>query len=149
MDSMTRERTTANSTSSGLAARFFPLPISRGCEVISKHPRSPTSVIRTPRRRPRQRLGFSFLGRLSQYLIFNGLVRCVSADRATTYPAADRRKTKPSGRKARARLDDHDPPTPTDRANARREHEMRCAGAQPQPAAFRTLAFGVFPRTAS
>src|SRR6516162_7135797 len=87
MDSMTRERTTANSTSSGLAARFFPLPTA--CEVMSKH---------------------------AQYLIFNGLVRCVSADRAPTYQAADRRKTRPSDREAGARLGGHDPPTPRDRA---------------------------------
>ena len=47
---------------------------------------------------------------------FNVLVHCVFVDRAPTYPAADRRKTKPSGREARARLGDHDPLTPRDRA---------------------------------
>ena len=36
MDSMTRQRITANSTSGNLAVRFFPLPISWGSEVISK-----------------------------------------------------------------------------------------------------------------
>src|SRR4029077_16386083 len=35
--------------------------------------RALTSVVRAPRRCPRQRLGFSFLGRLSQYLILVGL----------------------------------------------------------------------------
>src|SRR6516162_9840932 len=46
----------------------------------------------------------------------NGLVHCVFADRASTYPAADRRKTKPSGGEARVWLGDHDPPTPMDKA---------------------------------
>src|SRR5262249_14816367 len=59
--------------------------------------------------------GFSF-GPAVSVFNFNGLVHCVFADRAPTYPAADRRKTKPSGREARARLGDHDQPTPTDRA---------------------------------
>src|SRR5262249_50977134 len=73
------------------------------------------SVIRAQRRCPRQRLGVFFWPAISIFN-FNGLVHCDSADRAPTYPAADRRKTKPSGREARARLGDHDPPTPTDRA---------------------------------
>src|SRR5258708_30659674 len=33
-------------------------------------------------------------------------------------------KTKPSGREARARLDDHDPPTPRAGRNARLEHRV-------------------------
>jgi hypothetical protein len=37
-------------------------------------------------------------------------------DRAPTCLVADRRKTKPSDREARARLGDHDPPTPRDKA---------------------------------
>src|SRR6516165_9155578 len=57
-----------------------------------------------------------FFGPTVSIFNFNGLVHCVSADRAPTYPAADRRKTKPSDREARARLGDHDPPTPRDRA---------------------------------
>src|SRR5262249_3704074 len=85
--------------------------------------RSLTSVISAQRRCPRQRLGFSF-GRLSPIFNFNVLVHCVFADRAPTYPAADRRKTKPSGREARARLGDHDPPTPRDRA----ERSARAGG---------------------
>src|SRR5215471_4920571 len=55
--------------------------------------------------------GFLFLAR-SPIFSFNGLVHCVCADRAPTYPAADRRKTKPSDRKAGVQLGDHDPPTP-------------------------------------
>src|SRR5215831_8103566 len=111
MDSMTRERTTANSTLSGLAASFFPLPISRGCDVMSKHTsRSLTSVIRAHCRCPRQRLGGCF-GPAVSIIDFNGLVHCVFADQALTYPAAGRRKTKPSDREAGARLGDHDPPT--------------------------------------
>jgi hypothetical protein len=43
---------------------------------------------------------------------FNGLLHCVCADRAPTYPQADRRKTKPSDREAGVQLGDHDPPTP-------------------------------------
>src|SRR5262249_42744080 len=72
-------------------------------------PRSPARQLPSldpPRQRPQ-------LGRLS--------LRCVSADRAPTYPA---RKTKPSDREAGARLGDHDPPTPTDRAERSREREM-------------------------
>ena len=42
----------------------------------------------------------------------NALVRYVAGDRAPTCPAADRRKTKPSDREARARRCDRDRPTP-------------------------------------
>ena len=59
--------------------------------------------------------GFSF-GPAVSIFNFSGLVHCVFADRAPTYPAADRRKTKPSDREALARLGDHGPPTPGDRA---------------------------------
>src|SRR5215471_9373128 len=59
--------------------------------------------------------GFCF-GPAVSIINFNGLAHCVFADQAPTYPAADRRKTKPSGREARARLGGHDPPTPRDRA---------------------------------
>src|SRR6266404_6935289 len=70
---------------------------------------SPTSL-------PATATGVFFFGPAVSVFNFGGLVHCVSADRAPTYPAADRRKTKPSGREARARLGDHDPPTPMDRA---------------------------------
>src|SRR5262249_23090686 len=46
----------------------------------------------------------------------NGLVHCVCADPAPTCQVAGRRRTKPSGREARAQLGDHDPPTPMDKA---------------------------------
>src|SRR5215813_15549486 len=59
--------------------------------------------------------GFSF-GPAVSIFNFSGLVHCVSADRAPTYPAADRQKTKPSGGEARVWLGDHDPPTPMDKA---------------------------------
>src|SRR5258708_19247540 len=57
-----------------------------------------------------------FLGPGVSIFNFNGLVHCVSADRAPTCLVADRRKTKPSDREARAGLRDHDPPTPKDKA---------------------------------
>src|SRR5215472_14426348 len=79
---------------------------------------SPTSL-------PATATGGFLLGRRS-HINFNGLVHCVFADQASTYPVADRRKTKPSGREARARLDDHDPPTPRDRA----ERSARALGEQ-------------------
>src|SRR6266446_8093021 len=70
---------------------------------------SPTSL-------PATATGVFFFGPAVSVFNFGGLVHCVSADRSPTYPAADRRKTTPSGREARARLGDHDPPTPMDRA---------------------------------
>jgi hypothetical protein len=42
----------------------------------------------------------------------NALVHYVAGDRAPTCPVADRRKTKPSDREARARRGDRDRPTP-------------------------------------
>ena len=66
-----------------------------------------------------------FFGPTVSIFNFNGLVHCVSADRAPTYPAADR-KTKPSDREARAQLGDHDPPTPRDRAERSARALLAC-----------------------
>src|SRR5262249_55620467 len=66
--------------------------------------------------------GFFWAGGL--ILVSMGLFIAFFTDQASTYPAADRRKTKPSGREARARLDDHDPPTPRVGRNARLEHRV-------------------------
>jgi hypothetical protein len=70
--------------------------------------------------------GVFFLGPRVSIFNFNGLVHCVSADRAPTCLVADRRKTKPSDREARVRLGDHDPPTPRDKA----EGSARALGDQ-------------------
>src|SRR5262249_15088419 len=56
----------------------------------------------------------------------NECVQCGPADRAQTCRAADRQKTKPSGREAQARRGDRDPPTPTDTA----ERSARARGEQ-------------------
>src|SRR5262249_40504133 len=87
--------------------------VARSCQNTLS--RSPTSVIRTTSL-PATATGVFFFWPALPIFSFNGLVHCVCADRAPTYPAADRRKPKPSDRKAGVQLGDHDPPTPRDRA---------------------------------
>src|SRR5262245_8343824 len=91
-----------------------------------------------PDRGRREATGYLVLGRLKRprpyaafkaraaVSYFNECVHCGSADRAPTCPAADRQKTEPSDREARARRGDRDPPTPRDTA----ERSARARGEQ-------------------
>src|SRR6516164_5434542 len=63
------------------------------------------------------------------------------------HPVADRRKTKPSDREAEARLGDHDPPTPRDRAERSREREM--SGLAASSSFIQDFGHCSSPRTAS
>jgi hypothetical protein len=88
-----------------------------------------------------------FFGPTVSIFNFNGLVHCVSADRAPTYPAADRRKTKPLGREARVQLAITIRQRRGTGPNARREHEV--SGLAAASRFIQDFGHCSFPRTAS
>jgi hypothetical protein len=73
-------------------------------ELLTPDRRFIDSRVQDPTPLPAAATGGFFLGPGVSIFNFNGLVHCVSADRAPTCLVADRRKTKPSDREARAGL---------------------------------------------
>src|SRR5215813_1438427 len=119
--------------------------VARSCQNTLS--RLPTSVIRVPHRCPRQRLGFSCFGRLSQYLILMGSF--------IASPPIERRHTrqriaeKPSRQVARLELGAAIAISQRQRArpNARREHEL--SGLAAASRFVEDFSHCNFPRTAS
>ena len=106
-----------------IAAAIFDADLKRLEQLTASKPRGHSSTApllscrerlsRRPRCAPSTR---TWPSHILVGLSFNALVHYVAGDRALTSRAADRRKTKPSDREARARPGDRDQPTPKDTA---------------------------------